>query len=107
MDPLHQGTGPLLCDPSANNLREAFRHKPRALTDKVTTVADAVARLVHDGDYLGIGGFGTNRIPTAVCHEILRQEKKHLNFAGHTSTHDFEILCAGNLLGRGPTLAGV
>lgn len=107
MEPLREGIGPLLCDPSANRLREALREKPRALADKVTTVADAVARLVRDNDYLAIGGFGTNRIPTSICHEILRQDKKHLNFAGHTSTHDFEILCAGNLLGRGPTLAGV
>src|SRR5207302_3920645 len=27
--------------------------------------------------------------------------------AGHTSTHDFQLLCAGNLLGRGQTLARV
>ena len=76
-------------------------------TDKVTTVADAVARLVHDGDYLAIGGFGCARLPTAVVHEILRQGKQNLRFAGHTATHDFQILCAGNLTGRGKTLAQV
>jgi glutaconate CoA-transferase, subunit A len=107
MPPLPQGTGPLFSDPSAEALRAAFRAKPRALADKLTTVADAVARLVHDGDYLAIGGFGGDRLPTAVAHEILRQDKKHLGFAGHTATHDFQILCAGNLLGRGPTLAKV
>ena len=73
----------------------------------MTTVADAVARLVHDGDYLAIGGFGCDRIPTAVVHEILRQGKQNLRFAGHTATHDFQILCAGNLTGRGQTLAAV
>ena len=36
-----------------------------------------------------------NRIPAAVCHEILRQKKLHLGFSGHTATHDFLILCAG------------
>lgn len=107
MDELSQGRGPLLSDSSANAQREVFRAKPRALVDKVTTVKDAVARLNNDGDYLGIGGFGTNRIPAAVCHEILRQEKKNLRFAGHTATFDFQLLCAGNLLGRGPTLAAV
>jgi glutaconate CoA-transferase subunit A len=107
MDVLSQGQGPVLSDSSANAQREAFRAKPRALVDKVTTVKDAVVRLVRDGDYLAIGGFGTNRIPAAVCHEILRQEKKNLRFAGHTSTFDFQLLCAGNLLGRGPTLAAV
>ena len=50
MSNLPAGTGPLLTDPSANGLRAAFRSKPRALADKLTTVADAVARLVHDGE---------------------------------------------------------
>jgi glutaconate CoA-transferase, subunit A len=107
MTPLPQGAGPLFTDPSANRAREAFAQKPRAMTDKLTTVADAVARLVHDGDYLAIGGFGSDRLPTAVCHEILRQNRQNLSFAGHTATHDFQILCAGNQTGRGKTLARV
>jgi glutaconate CoA-transferase, subunit A len=68
-------------------------------------VAEAVRRFIRDGDYFAAGGFGTNRIPTAVLHEVLRQGRQNLGFAGHTSTHDFEILCAGNLTGRGQTLA--
>jgi len=107
MPAIDAGHGELFSDPSANRLRQAFANKPRALTDKLTTVADAVKRLVHDGDYLGIGGFGTNRIPTAVAHEIVRQQKQNLSFAGHTATHDFQILAAGNMLGRGRTLANV
>lgn len=107
MSNLPAGTGPLFADPSANALREAFRAKPRALTDKLTTVAGAVARLVNDGDYLAIGGFGCDRLPTAVAHEIVRQRKQNLGFAGHTATHDFQILCAGNGTGRGRTLAKV
>jgi glutaconate CoA-transferase subunit A len=99
--------GELFTDPSANAARAFFAHKPRALTDKLTTVAEAVGRLVQDGDYLAIGGFGTDRIPTAVLHEILRQRKQNLGFAGHTATHDFQLLCAGNLLGDGQTLARV
>lgn len=101
------GQGQLFADPSANRLREAFAAKPRALVDKVTDVADAVKRLVRDGDYLAIGGFGTNRIPTAVVREIVRQGRQNLSFAGHTATHDFQILAAGNLTGRGQTLAKV
>jgi glutaconate CoA-transferase subunit A len=101
------GQSRLFTNPSANHARAAFRSKHRCLTDKLTTVNDAVARLIHDGDYLAIGGFGADRIPTAVVHEILRQGKQHLSFAGHTATHDFEILCAGNMTGRGQTLARV
>jgi glutaconate CoA-transferase, subunit A len=107
MDALSRGAGPLFSDPSANHARQAFAAKPRACTDKLTTVADAVRRLVNDGDYLAIGGFGCDRIPTAVVHEILRQGKQNLRFAGHTATHDFQLLCAGNLTGRGKTLSHV
>ncbi len=107
MDLLSRGAGPLFSDPSANHARQAFAGKPRACTDKLTTVADAVRRLVNDGDYLAIGGFGCARIPTAVVHEILRQGKQNLRFAGHTATHDFQLLCAGNLTGRGKTLSHV
>ena len=104
MSPPSQGTGIPYTDPSADHAREAFRIKPRALVDKLMPVADAVARFVADGDYLAIGGFGGDRLPTAVVHEILRQGKQNLAFAGHTATHDFQILCAGNLTGRGKTL---
>src|SRR3954468_9654198 len=104
---LPRGEGALYADPSADRARQFFAAKPRALADKVTTVAEAVRRLVNDGDYLAVGGFGADRIPTAVVHEILRQGKQTLSFAGHTATHDFEILCAGNGLGRGKALARV
>src|SRR5262245_47913859 len=98
---------PLFTDPSANRAREFFATKPRAQVNKVTTVADAVARLVNDGDYLAVGGFGADRIPTAVLHEILRQNKQDLGMAGHTATHDFQLICAGNLTGRGKMLSRV
>ena len=107
MDLHSQPVGQLFIDPSSNRSREVFAAKPRGMTDKLTTVSDAVARLVNDGDYLAIGGFGCCRIPTAVCHEIIRQRKQNLSFAGHTATHDFQILAAGNLTGRGKTLARV
>jgi glutaconate CoA-transferase subunit A len=97
----------LYTDPSANKAREFFAKKSRALTDKLTTVPEAVARLVQDGDYLAVGGFGCDRIPTAVLHEILRQKKQNLSLAGHTATHDYQILLAGNLTGRGKTIARV
>ncbi|MFO0967050.1 MAG: CoA-transferase [Gemmataceae bacterium] len=105
--PFPSGERPLFTDPSANHAREFFHDKPRAQSNKVTTVADAVARLVSDRDYLAIGGFGADRLPSAICHEILRQKKQDLTLAGHTATHDFQILCAGNQTGRGRTLRRV
>jgi glutaconate CoA-transferase subunit A len=107
MTPLPRGEGPLFCDPSSERARAFFATKSRACVDKVTSVADAVAQFIHDGDYLTIGGFGVDRLPTAVLHEILRQRKQDLGLAGHTATHDFQILCAGTLTGRGRSLAKV
>jgi glutaconate CoA-transferase subunit A len=107
MDSNSSGLGVLFTDPSANRAREYFATKSRSQTDKVTTVAEAVARLVKDGAYLAIGGFGGVRLPTAVLHEILRQNQQDLSLAGHTATHDFQILCAGNLMGRGQLLSRV
>lgn len=92
--------GRLFMPPDVDASREYFRHKSRALTDKRTTVHDAVARLVKDGDYVAVGGFGTNRIPTALLHEILRQGKNGLGLSGHTATHDFQILAAGGAVNR-------
>src|SRR3974377_1679290 len=105
MDSSPRGEGALFADPSAENARRFFAGKPRALTDKLTTVAGPVRPHVHDGDYIAIGGFGGDRIPTAVVHEVVRQGRQRLRVAGHTATHDFEILCAGNLTGRGQLIA--
>ena len=97
----------LFSSPDSESARAAFARKPRGLVDKVMTVAEAVGRFVRDGDYFASGGFGVNRIANAVLHEILRQGRQNLSFAGHTATHDFQVLCAGNLTGRGQTLARV
>lgn len=107
MDPISPSVGELYANPSADDARSFFARKNRALTDKVMTVSQAVATLVQDRDYLAIGGFGSDRLPTAVMHEIVRQKKQDLAMAGHTATHDFQILCAGNLTGRGRTIARV
>ena len=81
-------------------MRDFFRKKSKKMVNKVTTVEKAVSEMIHDGDYIAIGGFGAIRIPTAVLHEIVRQGKKNLGFSGHTSTHDCEILAAGKCFNR-------
>jgi len=100
LEVLAEGTGAVWTDPDADRAREFFRQKERNLKPKVMSVKEAVERFVKDGDYLVVGGFGANRIPTAVCHEIVRQGRKEMGFAGHTSTHDFQILCAGKVFNR-------
>ncbi len=100
MEVIDQGVGKIFTDPDADKAREFFRKKSRKLESKVMSVKEAVEKFVHDGDYLTLGGFGANRIPTAVAHEILRQGRKNMGFAGHTSTHDFQILCAGEVFSK-------
>lgn len=94
------GRGPLFMDPDPDVARAFFREKKGALADKLMSVSDAVAKFVHDGDYVASGGFGANRIATALLHEIVRQEITNLGFAGHTTTHDFQVLAAGTRSGQ-------
>ena len=87
-------------DPDPEHAREFFHQKPRKMVNKAMTLTKAIETFVHVGDYLALGGFGANRTPIAACHEILRQGRKNMGFAGHTASHDFEILCAGEVFDR-------
>jgi glutaconate CoA-transferase subunit A len=100
MEVLDEGVNPLFMDPDPDKARDFFRDKTRAMVDKRTTEKEAVERFVPDGCYLAIGGFGANRIPNAIVHEIVRQRKKNLGFLGHSSTHDFQVLAAGKVFNR-------
>jgi glutaconate CoA-transferase subunit A len=100
METMENGVGKIFTDPDPDHARAFFRKKSRKMTNKQMTVKEAVQTLTRDGDYLAIGGFGANRIPTAVCHELLRQGRKNMGFAGHTATHDFQILAAGKVFNR-------
>jgi glutaconate CoA-transferase, subunit A len=100
MKVLDEGVNPLFADPDPDKARDFFRQKTRAMVDKRMTAKEAVEKFVHDGDYLAIGGFGANRIPNSIVHEIVRQRRKNLAFLGHTSTHDFQVLAAGKVFNR-------
>ncbi|NLL20350.1 MAG: CoA transferase subunit A [Firmicutes bacterium] len=91
----------LFTNPDIDEMREYFReHKSRRMTNKVTTVQEAVSRLIADGDYLAVGGFSTTRKPISVLHEIMRQKKRNLGYSGHTTTHDLQLLIAGKCINR-------
>jgi glutaconate CoA-transferase subunit A len=100
MEVLDQGVNPIFMDPDPDKARDFFREKTRVLIDKRMSEKEAVERFIPDGCYLAVGGFGANRIPNAICHEIVRQHRKNLGFLGHTSTHDFQVLCAGKVFNR-------
>ena len=97
---LTPSVGTLFSSPDPDEARQFFATKSRERTNKLMSVREAVSSFIHDGDYFASGGFGMVRISTAVLHEILRQKKMNLGFAGHTSTHDFQILAAGKCFNR-------
>ena len=47
------------------------------LVAEITSLRDAVAELVHDGDAVAMEGF-THLIPFAAGHEVIRQSRHHL-----------------------------
>lgn len=100
MNIVEHGQGPLFSDPDPDTARAFFRTKSRRQENKLTDLKSAIEKYVHDGDYLGIGGFGANRTPLAACHEIVRQGRRNMGFAGHTATHDMQILSAGKVYNR-------
>jgi glutaconate CoA-transferase subunit A len=100
METIENGLGELFMDPDPDKARQFYHQKSRKMTNKLMDLKDAIAEFVQDGEYLAIGGFGSNRTPMAACHEIVRQGRKKMGFAGHTATHDMEILAAGEVFDR-------
>ena len=97
---LQTGQGELFMSPNVEDARAFFHQKKKLMTNKLTSVKEAVERYIHNGDYLAIGGFGGVRIPTSLLHEVIRQQKKNLGFSGHVATHDCQILSAGECFNR-------
>lgn len=101
MEILQAGRGELIGwhDPDENR-QWVLANKSCELRDKRMTVAEAVARYVHDGDLLASGGFGHVRVAMAAIYEIIRQRKRHLVLAGKTAVHDGDILIASGCVDR-------
>jgi glutaconate CoA-transferase subunit A len=100
MNIIKKGKGELFSPVDPFGFREVRKNFNRGQRDKTTTVPEAIEKYVFDGCYLSSGGFGTNRIATALLHEVVRQGRKNMAFAGHTTTHDYEILVAGGCIDR-------
>ncbi len=100
VDVLDSGEGTLFMDPDPDKARDFFRKKSRKPVNKLMSAKEAVEKFVPDGSYIGSGGFGGVRIAAELLHEIVRQRKKNLSLAGHTTTHDYQILMAGKCVSR-------
>jgi glutaconate CoA-transferase subunit A len=76
-------------------LREATQARDRGLRDKVMSLEDA-ARLVKDGEHVGIGGCHTSRTPFAMVWALIRARKKDLVVSRSiTSTEGDLVLASG------------
>jgi glutaconate CoA-transferase subunit A len=68
---------------------------------EITTLAEAVADLVHDGSLVALEGF-THLIPFAAAHEIIRQGRRRLTLARMTPDVVYDQLigmgCAERLI---------
>jgi glutaconate CoA-transferase, subunit A len=100
-DKLRSGTVPSWgkCDP--DQFRAWIQENKSLLkTDKMTTMEKAVSRYVADGDYVKLGGFGQVRTSMSAIYEIVRQKKKNLVLAGHTTSHDMDVLLSGGCVAK-------
>lgn len=69
-------------------------------TNKVMTAAEAVARLVHPGAILGMGGQNIGRCPMALTHEIIRQRIGNLTVVGCNLSIGMDQLVGAGLVRR-------
>jgi glutaconate CoA-transferase subunit A len=98
MKVLESGVAELFAKPEPNAFREwVHKHKSQAMTEKLMTEQEAVAKLVADGDSLGTELYGTVRAPMSLIREIVRQGKKHLRVAGQGIT-EIDFLLAADLV---------
>jgi acyl CoA:acetate/3-ketoacid CoA transferase alpha subunit len=65
--------------------------------DKRMSEHEAIARFLHDGDYLGIELYGTCRCPVSLTREIVRQGLKDLRLAGQ-GVHEADLLLGAGVI---------
>ncbi len=95
---LESGIGELFQPPDPDGFREwVYKHKNTRLVPKVMNEQEAIARFVHDGDYIGTELYGTVRGPMSLVRELIRQGKKHLRVAGQ-GVHELDLLLAADLV---------
>ena len=77
-------------------LREATLARDRGLRDKVMSLEEA-ARLVNDGEHVGIGGCHTSRTPFAMIWALIRARKKDLVISRSITSTEGDLLFASGV----------
>src|SRR5512139_1681620 len=70
------------------------------LAQKISTMKDAIAAFINDGDSVAMGTALEAAIPFAAGHEIIRQGKKDLTLIGPISDMLFDQLIGSGCVGR-------
>lgn len=97
MEVIQSGLGEMIQPLDMEAFRAWNRKKPKGLTDKRMTEAEAVRRFVHDGNYIGTELYGTVRCPMSLVNEIVRQGIKDLSIAGQ-GVFELDMLLAASLV---------
>lgn len=99
MQVIESGIGKMIHPPDLEAFREWNRQKTRALVDKRMTEQEAIARFLHDGDYIGTELYGTCRCPMSLCNELVRQGREGLGVAGQ-GVLELDLLLATGMVDR-------
>ncbi|MER3398911.1 MAG: CoA transferase subunit A [Chloroflexota bacterium] len=100
MEVLAEGEKPFL-RPDPDGFRAwVAAHKRRDLVEKLIDEAEAVRRLVADGDYLVYDCNYLQRGPNSLLREVIRQRKRNLWVGGKFTWVDAGLLVAGGVVGR-------
>ncbi|MHC1727891.1 MAG: CoA transferase subunit A [Syntrophobacteraceae bacterium] len=67
---------------------------------KVMDLSEAVARFVHDGALISLGGFSATQCPMAAVHEIIRQRTRNLHLAACSNGQAVDELIGGGGVAR-------
>ena len=69
------------------------------MADKVKSATEVV-RTIPDGSSIALGGFAIARNPTALVHELIRQQKKNLTLSQAVMGLDTDLLVGAGLVSR-------
>jgi glutaconate CoA-transferase subunit A len=83
---------------SPEEARKVVVDKPKGLSDKRTTIKDAIGKYIKDGICLAIGGFVNTRPPVALIHEIIRKGAKDLSLAFQSNSICPELLAGAMIV---------
>ncbi len=84
--------------PTPQEARAKAVAKKKGLSDKRTSLKEAVGRYLKDGINIGIGGFVNTRVPVATIHEIIRQGARDLTLSFQSNSICCELLAGAMIL---------